>query len=326
MTSGEREEGPLDLVSFGEVMVRLTPPGTGRLAQATTLELDIGGAEANVAVALARLGLRTAWISKLPHHPLGHRIAGELRGHGVDVSRIVWGTGGRVGLYFYERGASPRPSQVYYDRERTAIRDLAQEEVDWPFVRQAKVLHLTGITPALGEQCRKVFWRFIREVKAAGGLFAFDLNLRRKLWAVSEAAQVFREVLPQADVAFSNLTDARDLFGLTGSAEEVAEAIRDRLGAGIAVVTCGADRAVAAADRTYTQGRLFPVEMVDPLGAGDAFAAGFLFGFLQGDVGRALDYAGALAAAKCTTRGDFSLCGREELEEILRSPGEEIRR
>ena len=160
-------DAALDLATLGEVMIRLSPRGHARLEQAESLEVTVGGAEGNVAVGVSQLGLRAAWISKLPADPFGRRVAGELRRHGVDISRVVWAPEGRVGIYFFEQGAPPRQSQVIYYRAGSTVTTLEEGEVDWAFLASARVIHLTGITPALGPRPRALVLRAAREAKAA---------------------------------------------------------------------------------------------------------------------------------------------------------------
>ena len=158
-----------DLVALGEVMLRLAPPSPQRLEQATSLDVQIGGAEANVAAACARLGLRTALISALPaEHAWGDRTVREMTGHGVDCSGVLRRPGSRLGLYFLEYGAAPRPVRVLYDRRDSALSRLVPEEVDWGLVRGARMVHLSGITPALGPSLRDVLRRACDEAEGAG--------------------------------------------------------------------------------------------------------------------------------------------------------------
>lgn len=316
----------LDLATLGEVMIRLSPPSHARLEHAATMDVMVGGAEANVAVGMARLGMRAAWFSKLPDDPFGRRVAGELRRHGVDISRVVWVPEGRVGVYFYEQGASPRGSQVLYYRTGSTVTTLGEEEVDWPFLASARVVHLTGITPALGPGPRVLVLRAAREARAAGRLLSFDLNYRSRLWSPGEARRVAEALLPDVDVAFASLEDARTVFGMEGEAEAVATALRDRYRLPLLILTLGAEGAVAAADALYRPSRRLPVQVVDPLGAGDAFAAGFLAGYLAGGIQQALDVGTAVAAAKVTTPGDFPCFSQEEVEGMLEAPGPDVHR
>lgn len=316
----------LDVVTLGETLVRFSPKGHLRLDQALELEAIPGGAESNVAVALARLGMEAGWISKLPDHPLSRLIVGEIRRHGVDTSRVVWTPEGRVGTYFFERGVAPRPSRVWYDRKGSAVTTLEDDEVDWTYLTSARVVLVTGITPALSPRLRDMTKRIAREVRAAGKQFAFDVNYRAKLWPPQEAAECLAELLPSASILFCGRGDAERVFGLAGEPEAAARAFREKFGIPIVVLTLGDQGSLALVDRIYHQRRTSRVEMVDPLGAGDAFAAGFLCGYLEEGVQRGLDMGGAMGALACTIVGDFALVTRAEVEELLASEDPEIRR
>src|SRR5262245_43114340 len=165
-------------------MVRLAAPPPQRLEQATLLDVQVGGTEANVAAACARLGLRTALISALPaDHAWGDRTVRELTGHGVDCAGVVRRPGSRMGVYFLEYGAAPRPVRVLYDRRDSAASLLVPEEVDWRLVRGARLVHLTGVTAALGENLRAVLRKALDEAEGAGVSISFDVNYRSRLWS-----------------------------------------------------------------------------------------------------------------------------------------------
>lgn len=315
-----------DVVTLGETMVRLSPKGRLRLEQATELAVMPGGAEANVAVGLARLGMEAGWISKLPDHPLARLIVGELRRHGVDTSRVVWAPEGRVGLYFFEGGVAPRPPRVWYDRHGSAVTTLEDGEVDWPYLTSARVVLVTGITPALSPRLRELTKRVGREVRAAGKVFALDVNYRAKLWPPAEAAACLGELLPSVGLLFCGLGDAERVFGFAGEPETVARAFKEKFGIPTVVLTLGAEGSLALADRVYRQRRIPRVETVDPLGAGDAFAAGFLYGYLTAGVQRGLEVGGAMGALACTVEGDFAFVTLAEVEDLLASEDQDIRR
>ncbi|MBI4562223.1 MAG: sugar kinase [Candidatus Rokubacteria bacterium] len=316
----------LDVITLGETMVRLAPKGSLRLEQAWELEVGPGGAESNVAVALARLGLRAGWISKLPEHPLSRLIVGEIRRHGVDTSRVVWSGEGRVGTYFYERGVPPRPPRIWYDRKDSAVTTLEDAEVDWAYLRSARAVLVTGITPALSPRLRALTKRVAREVRAAGKLFVLDVNYRAKLWSPQEAPACLEEFLPEVSILFSSRGDAERVFGLAGEPEAKARAFQAKFGVPTVVLTLGAEGSLALEERVYHQRRIPRVEIVDPVGAGDAFAAGFLYGYLGEGVQRGLDMGGAMGALASAIVGDFALLTRAEVEELLASEDQEIRR
>src|SRR5436190_9241264 len=180
------------------------------------------GPRANVAAACARLGLRTALISALPaEHAWGDRTVRELSGHGVDCAGVLRRPGSRMGLYFLEYGAPPRPVRVLYDRRDSAMSQLVPEEVDWALVRGARLVHLSGITPALGDNLRAVVRRACREAQAAGVPVSFDVNYRSRLWSAKEARDFLAEVLPGVRYLFIGSDDAETVFDLSGTPEKI---------------------------------------------------------------------------------------------------------
>jgi len=321
---------PLDVVTLGEAMVRLSPPNHQRLEQATSLEVVIGGAELSVAVGVARLGLRSSWVTKLPRNPLGRRILNQAREQGVDVSRVVWTDEGRAGLYFLEAGAAPRPSSVLYDRKGSAASTLAPGEVDWRFLKGARVLHTTGITPALSESCRETTVEAIGAAKRAGCRVCFDVNYRSKLWSPKEAEAALTPIVKMADVLIAS--DAAVIWGVEGEPEDVLRELKKRFGVPVVAMTVREDIGVlrtrstslAIAEKRYRGSKSYDIEVVDRLGSGDSFAAGLIYGYLLGDLQKALDYGDAMAAYKATVPGDANYATREEIDRLVAS-GENLR-
>jgi len=316
----------MDVVALGDAMVSFSPPGMLRLEQASQLEVWPTGAEANAAVALARLGKRVGWLSKLPDHPLSRLIVGAVSRHGVDTSRVVWTPEGRIGTLFYERAVPPRPPRVWYDRKDSAFTTLTASELDWPYLTSARVVLMAGTAPALSATLQDTTRRVAEKVRGAGRLFALDVNYRAKLWSPQEAADYFTKLLPLVSILFCGGRDAERLFGLRGEPETVARALRERFGIPTVVLTLGSEGAMAMADRPYHARRVPRATMVDPVGAGDAFAGGFLCGYLEGGVQRGLDLGAAVGALHCTIVGDFAYVTRAEVEELLGSEDQEIQR
>ena len=318
-----------DLVGLGEVMLRLAAPPPQRLDQAVALDVQIGASEANVMAAVARLGLRTGFISALPsEHAWGERTIRELTGHGVDCRGIVRRPGSRMGLYFLEYGAPPRPVRVLYDRRDSALSQLVADEIDWTIVREARMVHLSGITAALGENLRAVLRRACREAAGAGVPVSFDVNYRSRLWSAKEARDFLGELLPVVRYLFIGSDDAETVFDLSGPPDRVLEGLARVAPIATIALTLGeAGSAVRDSGRVLRPSRLYTVTTVDRVGAGDAFAAGFLWRVLQGQsTQEAVDAATALAALKCTIWGDIALVRRSELEELMASTHSEIRR
>lgn len=311
----------LDVVTFGEAMIRLSAPAGQALESAAQFDAHVAGTEANVAVALARLGFRAGWVSKLVDDPLGRRVAGELRRHGVDTSAVVWTHRGRTGLYFVEHAPLPRGVTVYYDRAGSAVTSITPDEVDWASVTGARWTHLTGVTAALGEACASTAARFIRVARSTGTHVSFDVNHRRKLWTAAEARRVLEPLVAGVDLLFSTEEDAREVFGLQGEPPALATGLRERLSAAAVVVTAGARGAwLVDAQGTVHEPAIAGGE-IDPIGRGDAFAAGVLWGALEGDLRAGLRYGAALATLAQTYWGDVPWSTKADVLAVLAGRG-----
>lgn len=311
----------LDVVTFGEAMIRLAAPHGEALESASRFDVHAAGAEANVAVTLARMGFRSGWISRLVNDPLGRRIAGEMRRHGVDTSTVVWTSQGRTGLYFVEQAPAPRGVTVHYDRAGSACSALAPEEIDWAYVRAARWAHVTGITPALSESCAATVAKFLGEARAGGVRTSFDVNHRRKLWTAERARTALQPLLEGVDLIIATQEDAREVFELAGKTPDLAAGLRKHARAGSAVVTAGADGAYLADGSTVHHEPAISGAEVDPIGRGDAFAAGLLWGALEGDLRAGLRYGAALAALAQTYWGDVPWCTRQDVVAVLAGRG-----
>ena len=288
------------------------------------------GPRANVAAACARLGLRTALISALPaEHAWGDRTVRELTGHGVDCAGVLRRPASRMGLYFLEYGAAPRPARVLYDRRESALSRLVPDEVEWGLVRRARLLHLSGVTAALGDNLRDVLRRALDEAAGAGVPVSFDVNYRSRLWTPEAAREFLEEILPRLRYLFVGSDDAAAVFKLVGSPGDVLNGLRALAPGAIIALTLGEAGSALLTDGAVVlrPSRLYTVSVVDRVGAGDAYAAGFLWATLTGrTVQQAVDAATALAALKCTVWGDVPLVTRAELDELLASESTEIRR
>jgi 2-dehydro-3-deoxygluconokinase len=312
-----------DLVTLGEILLRLSIPSPARFETARQLDVQIGGAEANVTAACARLGLKVAWISALPSNPWGERIRRELAGHGVDCAHVRMTEGARVGVYFLEYGVPPRPVRVLYDRRDSAFARLGEGDVDWEPVRRARLVHLTGITPALGERPQALVRRAMREASA----FSFDVNYRASLWSPADARLFLDTVLPEVRYLFLGEGEARTIFHLTGPAEQTLQALA-RLApkATVSLQQGEAGSTVLDGDRFYRPRRRLNVQVVDPIGAGDAYVAGFLWAVLgKRELQDAVEIASAVAALKCSMWGDIALVSPRDVEEVL-AGGPDVRR
>ncbi len=320
-----------ELVTFGETMIRLSPPDHQRLEQADRLDVHVGGSELNVAVAAQRLGLKTSYVTKLTKNPLGRMIANKAREHGVDTSHIVWTADDRVGLYFVEFGASPRPNTVIYDRKDSAIARIKPGEVNWEAVfRGARILHTSGITPALSESAAEATIEAVGAAKAAGLKVSIDLNYRARLWPQERAREVMTEIVTQADILITTEEDTKRVFGIEReSYEKVARALAERFSLEAVAITLRETMsvwknrwsAIVYSDGKIHRGPSFEIEIVDRVGSGDSFAGGFLYGYLKDGPAAGVRYGVAISALKQTNPGDLVWATREEVERLLAGGG-----
>ena len=316
-SASETTEGTaLDVVTLGETMLRLSPPVGYSLENAERYEVTTGGAESNMAIALARLGKRVGWVSRLPRSPVGRRVAAEIARHGVDVSRVVWADGARQGIAFTETGGAPRGNRVIYDRAHAAIAFMEPEQLDWDYIASARTLFLGGITPALSEGCRRCCLRALREAKAKGRRVVFDVNYRAHLLPPEEARPVMAELLEGADAVIAPLKDLRAVFGMPDDPRTAAQRFAEAYRVPLVVLTLGENGSLAYDGEFHAQ-PVYPTETHDRIGSGDAFAAGFLYGWDERGVAYGLLCGNASAALKQTYRGDVTWAGLEELLELV---------
>ena len=325
-----------DVITFGEAMVRLAPPHFQRLEQTRSLDLEIGGAELNTAVGLARLGRSVSWVSRLPTNALGRMIVNRAREAGVSDEFTQFTDDGRCGVYFLEFGASPRASGIIYDRKDSAISRVQPGMFDWPTVfRGVKWFHVTGITAALSSSAADTVAEALGAAKTAGLRTSIDLNYRSKLWSKEDAGRVMSELVRGCDLLIASEGDAAELFGITGKGfADVASQLADRFAlqavAGVKRETPLVWRnrfgAVGFANGEFHETPWYEVEIVDRLGAGDALASGLIHGLLDGDFEKGLAYGAAMGAIKHTIPGDFPWIDRSEIEAVLTGSGLRIQR
>jgi len=319
----------VDVVTFGEAMGRLSPPHFQRLEQTQSLDLSVGGAELNVAVGVTRLGMKSAWISKLPKNALGYLIRNRAQDFGVDCSHIVWSDQGRAGLYFLELGASPRPSSVLYDRAGSSISMIKPGEVDWTKVfAESKHFHVSGITPALSASASEVTAEALKAAKKAGCSVSYDLNYRKKLWTPAESKKIQEPMMADVDILFTTEEDTNVVFGIKEKDyEAVAEKLAHTFKFKIVAITLREDvsvwknrwTAIAYHDGKVFRDKTYEVDIVDRVGAGDSFTAGFLYGWLVlKDIEKGVQYGNAFSALKHTLPGDFNWSTKEEVEALLK--------
>ncbi|HEX2914642.1 MAG TPA: sugar kinase [Chloroflexia bacterium] len=321
-----------DVVTLGETMLRLTPPNLKRLEQTQSLDIEVGGSESNTAVGLARLGLKVAWLSRMTDNPLGRLIARTIAGHGVDTSYVTWTDQDRIGLYFLEEGRAPRGSSIIYDRANSAASRIQPTDLPSELFTagKARLLHLTGITPALGPQAAATTRHAIKLAKEAGWLFSFDLNYRSRLWATLAAREGCEPLAAAADLLIAPLGDTRLLYNLSPECtpvEALAELSR-RFPRATVVLTLGKQGAIGCEPQgKIVRQSVFRAEEVGRIGGGDAFAAGLLYGYLLNQPDRlatALRWGAAVAALKYSIPGDLPVIDKAEAIALVEQ-GDRIR-
>jgi 2-dehydro-3-deoxygluconokinase len=313
-----------DVTAFGEAMIRLSVPAGIRLETAAQLDMHPAGAEANVMAALARLGWRCGWASSLPDNALARVVSNSLREAGVDLSAVIWQSQGRIGTYFVELSVPPRPIQVIYDRADTCITTLKPEQVDWDALLDTRLLHLTGITPALSPGCEAITAEAVRRAAQKGIPVSFDVNFRSKLWTAEKAAATILPLLQNVTLLFCNLRDAAALFGITGTPERVVEQLASRTGAGHIILTLAEEGVIGWDGSRYFRQPARTVQIIDRIGAGDALAAGVLHGWLDGDFAAGLAYGVTMAALALSQHGDIVVTTRAEMESLAAQTGQEM--
>lgn len=329
-----------DVVTFGETMIRLSPPDHLRIEQTTSLNLSAGGAELTVAAGVSRLGLESAWISRLPDNPLGRLIANKGREFGVDVSHVLWADDERVGMYFVEYGAEPRPTHVYYDRAGSAFAHIQPGMVNWEEVfRDVRLFHVGGITPALSGSAFESQKEAMMAAKKAGCLVSYDVNFRAALWTIEEARETQLPLMEHVDILITPLPDQPDVTELLSGLQrddprEVARQVAEKFGLQALLVTMRKSRSARRASLTslafaenniYTD-RNYEVETIDPLGGGDACVAGFLTGYLEGDLQHAVRLGNAFSALTQTSPTDLPWPTRAEVEALIAEGGSSMKR
>ncbi len=330
-----------DVVTFGEVMMRLATPGFLRFAQTPSLELTYGGGEANVAVSLVNYGLSANFVTRLPKNDMGQRAINELRGIGVGTDYIVRG-GERIGIYFLETGASQRASKVTYDRAHSAISEIQPGEVDWEGTfKGAKWFHWTGITPALSDNAAAVAEEGCKAAKKLGLTVSCDLNFRKKLWSKEKACSVMGNLMQYVDVCIANEEDAESVFGIRGAEvtsgkieraqyESVARQLTDRFHFKKVAITLRESYSASHngwSAMLWTDGkayfsRKFDLNIVDRVGGGDSFGGGLIFASLRGDDAQnTIEFAVAASALKHTIPGDYNRVTLAEVEALVKGDG-----
>ncbi|SER28975.1 2-dehydro-3-deoxygluconokinase [Gracilibacillus ureilyticus] len=334
------------VVTFGEMLMRLTTDPTVRLQQSNLFTYYYGGAEANVAVSLADFGVDTLYISKVPDNSIGEACEKYLQSNQIDTRHLLKG-GDRLGLYFVESGIGNRSSQVTYDRKFSSFSQLKQEEVNWDRILEgADLFHTTGITLALSEELREITLEAMKQAKNRGIKVSFDFNFRAKLWSQQEASKAIEKVLPFIDIAFCNHMDAVHLLNIevleneTDHEEKLTYYYKQIQAKYPNIqVFASTKREVVSSSSHRLEGYLFADQhiskthtytiepVVDRIGGGDAYAAGVLFGILsKWDPDKTVHFATGASVLKHTLAGDGNAFSIAEVEQFTQNVSQEISR
>lgn len=324
-----------NVVTFGEIMLRLSPFGYLRFMQANAFEATFGGGEANVAFSLANFGVDVSFVTKLPKNDIADSCINELRKYGVNVSNIVRG-GKRIGIYFLEKGASQRGGKVVYDRAGSSISEANSEDFDWDNIfSNTRWFHVTGITPAIGKNVADICLLACQKAKEKNITVSLDLNFRKKLWTSKEAEETMSKLMPYIDICIANEEDADKVFGIKAKDSnivegklsrkgyrEVAKKLKDRFNLKKVAITLRGS--ISASEnlwscmlyngRNYHFSKEYLIKVVDRVGGGDSFAAGLIYSFLNAkDDMEALEFATATSCLKHSIEGDFNIVSVDEV-------------
>ena len=324
------------VITFGEIMMRLNPPGYQRFVQTSVFEATYAGGEANVAVSLANYGNEVAFVSKVPEHEIGQNAVNALRRYGVDTGMMLRG-GPRLGVYYCEKGASQRGSKVIYDRAGSSIAIAKRDEFDWDVIFDGvDWFHFTGITPALGGEMPEVCLDACKAAKAKGVTVSCDLNYRGKLWSREKAGEVMGQLMPYVDVCIANEEDAKDVFGIEAANTDINSGKLDSEGyisvakqlverfdfKAVAITLRGS---ISASDNNWSGmlyvdekayfARNYLIRLVDRVGGGDSFGGGLIHAMRKwtDDPQQQIEFAVAASCLKQATEYDFNLATEKEV-------------
>ena len=333
------------VVTFGEIMLRLQTYNHERFIQMRGLEATFGGGEANVAVSCANYGLDACFVTKLPQNPIGDACVAELRKHNVCTKNIARG-GERVGIYYCEKGASQRPSNVVYDRAHSSISTASPEDFCWDKIFDgADWFHFTGITPALGDGIADICLEACKAAKAKGVTVSCDLNFRKKLWTSEKAGQVMCKLMEYVDVCIANEEDAEKVFGIhaantdvTGGQisdegyKDVARQLVEKFSFSHVAITLRESISASENDwsallydaktDSFFKSKKYHMTIVDRVGGGDSFGGGLIYAMLSDyDCRKAIEFAVAASCLKHTIEGDMNLVSVAEVENLMKGDG-----
>jgi len=331
------------VVTFGEIMLRLSPPNYKIIIQADSFDVTYGGGESNVAVSLAKFGINSYYVTKVPKNPIGQSAINHLHRYGVQTKYIVE-DGGRLGIYFLETGFSQRPSKVTYDRKTSAISEAEISDFNWKEIFQDAVwFHFTGITPAISDKAALITLDACKNAKKMEITISADINYRKKLWSQSKASKIMSELMQYVDIIIGNEEDAEKVFGIKAADsnivkgniniegyKKVSKELFDKFKCKYVAITLR--ESFSASDngwsgllyngKNYYFSNKYKIHILDRVGGGDSFAAGLIFALLQKRLPEdVINFAAAASCLKQTISGDMNLVNVSEVEDLLKNGG-----
>jgi 2-dehydro-3-deoxygluconokinase len=329
-----KSNAEFDLISMGEVMLRLSPPDKEKISQCEVFEKNCGGSEFNVAAGAANLGARSAVITKLPKNKLGHFVCRRIRYGGVSDDYVTWDESDsrRLGIYYYESGVYPRKSAVVYDRAGASVCSLTTSEIPEDIYEKTRLFHISSITLALSPTLRETALEVIKRMKENGVAISFDVNYRAALWSEDEAREVITSILPLVDILFVSEETSRRMFGMSGTLEDIHREFSKKY-PNLKIIASTKRKVIspqkhtfsslvfdAAENRHFEEAPYENIDVVDRIGSGDAYVAGALYGLLRfGDIESAAKYGDAMCALKNTVLGDMTVCDLTDIERIIKN-------
>lgn len=313
-----------DVTTIGEGNLRLSVPAGKRLNIANSFDIGVSGAEANVVGCLSRLGRKTGWVSCLPDNPLGKKVRNEYRSHGINIDKIIWSNQFRLATLYVEYATPPRSTKVIFDRKNTCFTNIRKEDVDWSYLLDSKIIHLTGITAALSKNTKEVVQELIKRAHEAKVPISFDVNYRSTLWEKEEAYETLLPMIQNVELLFCSKRDAKFVFDCEGNDHEIIHHLQKISKAHKVVMSRGAESVLGLEDSVIYEEPAREVVIVDRIGAGDGLAGGVLHGWLEGDFVKGLKYGVLTAALALSQYGEVVNTNVQEVNALLESRGADI--
>ena len=313
-----------DVTTYGEGQLRYSVPPGQRLEMANKYDVNISGTEANVTTLLSRLGWNCGWVSSLPNNPMAKRVFNAYMLSGLDLSAVQWKDYGRMATYYVEYAVPPRSTNVFYDRTNTCFTNMCNTDIDWHYILDTKILHLSGLTLPLSENTRIIINEAIDKAKAKNITVSFDVNHRTRLWSTETARKHLTPILEKVDLLFCGLRDARTIFDFSGSPQEMLQQIMQLSSAKHIVMSMSENGLLGWDGEEMIHQPSRKVVVLDRIGAGDAMVGGVLHGYLQGDFVKGLAYGVTTASMNLSQYGDQLITSSTELDNVVNTPSGDI--